>query len=415
MLRSCIDVTAALHTQGENTLNVRVWDPTERGDAAARQTDVRAPDGIWYTPVSGIWQTVWLEPVSATIHRRAADDARHRHAARLTRRGRDRRRPMREPNDRIESHGSATAGARSPTARGRCRRTAGGRSGHPGRYETLDVPTPPILYDLRVRRSNPREASPSTEVGKLRRHAKISDGPRCKEGFLRLAAQRPRPASMFGPLDQGWWPDGLYTAPTDEALAYDIIKTKAVGVQHDPQARQGRTRTLVLALRPAGNPRLAGHAQRHGASTAMADGTNISTAAECAAVSRNRKRDFRKEWQEIMDLSLLDIRRVGDLGAVQRGVGPVRDRGDRPMDQDARPDASWSTPASGGNYYPDAGDMLGPAPAIPDPRNVSSYDVEAGDRASANTAASDMPARGAPLAAGPATGDTSSFKTCRRK
>ena len=56
------DVTAALHKKGENTLKVRVWDPTERGEQP-RGKQTSAPGGIWYTPVSGIWQTVWLEPV----------------------------------------------------------------------------------------------------------------------------------------------------------------------------------------------------------------------------------------------------------------------------------------------------------------------------------------------------------------
>ena len=57
------DITDALNAKGENELVVSVWDPTDAGPQP-RGKQVRKPGGIWYTPVSGIWQTVWLEPVS---------------------------------------------------------------------------------------------------------------------------------------------------------------------------------------------------------------------------------------------------------------------------------------------------------------------------------------------------------------
>ena len=56
------DVTEALE-KSTNTLTVKVWDPTDKG-FQPRGKQVSNPRGIWYTPVSGIWQTVWLEPVS---------------------------------------------------------------------------------------------------------------------------------------------------------------------------------------------------------------------------------------------------------------------------------------------------------------------------------------------------------------
>ena len=58
------DVTAALSAKGSNRLVVKVWDPTDKGPQP-RGKQVSRPEGIWYTPVSGIWQTVWLEPVAA--------------------------------------------------------------------------------------------------------------------------------------------------------------------------------------------------------------------------------------------------------------------------------------------------------------------------------------------------------------
>ena len=58
------DITEALATRAENEIVVSVWDPTDAGPQP-RGKQVRKPGGIWYTPTSGIWQTVWLEPVSA--------------------------------------------------------------------------------------------------------------------------------------------------------------------------------------------------------------------------------------------------------------------------------------------------------------------------------------------------------------
>ena len=58
------DITHCVHT-GNNELVVSVWDPTDQ-NWAARGKQVLNPKGIWYTAVSGIWQTVWLEPVPET-------------------------------------------------------------------------------------------------------------------------------------------------------------------------------------------------------------------------------------------------------------------------------------------------------------------------------------------------------------
>lgn len=57
------DITPALLAKGNNRLVVKVWDPTDRGPQP-RGKQVSRPEGIWYTPVTGIWQTVWLEPVA---------------------------------------------------------------------------------------------------------------------------------------------------------------------------------------------------------------------------------------------------------------------------------------------------------------------------------------------------------------
>ena len=70
-----------------------------------------------------------------------------------------------------------------------------------------------------------------------------------------------KPVFMMATLDQGFWPDGLHTAPTDEALAYDLRDAQGDGLQRGAQAHQGGARPLVLLGGPARPAGLAGHAR----------------------------------------------------------------------------------------------------------------------------------------------------------
>ena len=76
------DITDALYPFDPNEMVVAVWDPTDAG-TQPRGKQVRKPGGIWYTPTSGIWQTVWLEPVSAAHIDGAEDHSGHGHAGTL--------------------------------------------------------------------------------------------------------------------------------------------------------------------------------------------------------------------------------------------------------------------------------------------------------------------------------------------
>ena len=86
-------------------------------------------------------------------------------------------------------------------------------------------PEHPYLYDLEIEL---RRGEKVLDVVKgytaIRESAVVRD----KDGYRRLGLNG-KPYFQFGPLDQGWWPDGLYTAPTDDALRYDIEKTKDWG------------------------------------------------------------------------------------------------------------------------------------------------------------------------------------------
>ncbi len=203
------DVTDALRGAGDQELVVRVWDPTDAG-TQPRGKQVRRPHGIWYTSVTGIWQTVWLEPVPAAFV--AALDVRPD-----------------VDSSRVVVRVTASAAAGDAAVRAEVR--SGGRvvASTRGTVGTLVLPIPdprlwspddPFLYDLRV------SLGPDT-VSSYFGMRKISVAPD-STGTLRLFLND-RPLFEFGPLDQGWWPGGLYTAPTDEALRSDIVTTRRLG------------------------------------------------------------------------------------------------------------------------------------------------------------------------------------------
>ena len=206
------DVTGAV-TDGENELVVAVWDPT---DAAAqpRGKQVLAPKGIWYTPVTGIWQTVWLEPTPAT----------HVRSLRI------------DPDvdgSKLEVTVSASTEA---TVRVRARdgsTVVGSASGRTGRPLPVPIDSPklwspdsPHLYDLEIELLEAGRTIDRVEsYAGLRKIEVRKDDAGVNRLFL-----NGEPLFQFGPLDQGWWPDGLYTAPTDEAWSHDVEMTRAVGL-----------------------------------------------------------------------------------------------------------------------------------------------------------------------------------------
>lgn len=206
-----LDITEMLK-QGENEVVVRVWDPTDQG-YQPRGKQVLQPKGIWYTPVTGIWQTVWLEPVPKEYIRRLriVPDV-NASAVHVTVDGSE------EGIVRVEAiDGDQTAGQ------------AEGRTGRPVTVRLngpkLWSPDSPHLYDLKVWLL--QDGKTVDEVGSYFGLRKI-EVKKDEQGLNRLALNG-EPLFQYGPLDQGWWPDGLYTAASDEALRYDIEATKALG------------------------------------------------------------------------------------------------------------------------------------------------------------------------------------------
>jgi hypothetical protein len=215
-----LDVTDALRPASEQELTVDVWDPTEafgqpRGKQASQPAE--GPEqALFYTPVTGIWQTVWLEPVpaaSAESLRIVPDVAGG--ALRLTVRGRGT-----TGGETVEAVALADG------------REVGRATGAVGAEIRVPVPTPrlwgpddPFLYDLRVTLRHEGHELDRVESYFGMRTVSLE---RDEAGFTRIALNG-QPWFHVGPLDQGWWPDGLYTAPTDEALAFDVERTRAAG------------------------------------------------------------------------------------------------------------------------------------------------------------------------------------------
>lgn len=210
------DITDALHDSGEQELVVAVWDPTDQG-TQPRGKQVLKPGGIWYTAVTGIWQTVWLEPVpQASIATVVANPDVDAGLLRLKVEGRGT-----QPGDTIRA---------AAVEEGRTVASIEGPVGEPLELKIegakLWSPDSPHLYDLRV--TLLCDSKPADEVQSYFGMRKISLG-QDESGLVRLMLND-KFLFQLGPLDQGWWPDGLYTAPTDEALRYDLEMLKKLGM-----------------------------------------------------------------------------------------------------------------------------------------------------------------------------------------
>jgi hypothetical protein len=212
-----LDITPALHrSAAQQELIVSVYDPTDKfGQPRGKQ--VSNPEGIWYTPVTGIWQTVWLEPVpAASIASLALTPDVDGGSLRITVRGRGT-----SAADRVEAVASANG-----VMVGRVEGPIGTELRLPVPSTHLWNPDDPFLYDLRVNLRNGSGAVDHVESYFGMRKVGLA---RDAKGFTRIALNG-KPVFQLGPLDQGWWPDGLYTAPTDEALRSDIQTMKDLGL-----------------------------------------------------------------------------------------------------------------------------------------------------------------------------------------
>ena len=281
------NITPFLKGSGAQKLVVRVWDPSDKGyQPIGKQTS--NPQGIWYTSVTGIWQTVWLEPV-ASNHITAVKSIPNVDANAL----------------------NVTVGASTPCVtsivevklldKGAVVASAKDVQGQELRLgvknPTLWSPENPYLYDMSITLS--QNGKVIDQVKSYTAFRKISVE-KDKNGILRMCLNN-KPLFHYGPLDQGWWPDGLYTAPTDEALLYDIKKTKEWGfnmirkhVKVEPARwyyHCDKEGILVWQDMPSGDMGNRWEPHKYNG------GTDKERSVESVA-------NYYQEWKEIMDLGV---------------------------------------------------------------------------------------------------------------
>lgn len=334
----CFDVTPFL-TSGNQKLVVKVWDPTS-DSFIPRGKQVTNPHGIWYTPVSGIWQTVWLEPVNnkhiVGITPIADIDNNNLKVKVCTKNT--------ESSDIVEvklkDHHKVIASAKGVVG------------------QTLDIAIPnaklwspesPFLYDLDVALiEKGKSVDKVSSYAAMRKVSKKRDA----NGIIRIQLNN-KDIFHFGPLDQGWWPDGLYTAPTDEALKYDIVKTKDFGynmIRKHVKVEPARwythcDRLGILVWQDMPNGDQGPHWDMHH----YFDGKEATRSIES-------EQNFRKEWKEIMDY-LMPYPSIAIWVPFNEAWGQFKTKEITEWTQYYDP-SRLVNPASGGNHYLNVGDIL---------------------------------------------------------
>lgn len=334
----CFDVTPFL-TSGNQKLVVKVWDPTS-DSSIPRGKQVTNPNGIWYTPVSGIWQTVWLEPVNnkhiVGITPIANIDNNNLKVKVCTKNT--------ESSDIVEvklkDNNKVIASAKGVVG------------------QTLDIAIPnaklwspesPFLYDLDVTLiERGKSVDKVSSYAAMRKVSKKRDA----NGIIRIQLNN-KDIFHFGPLDQGWWPDGLYTAPTDEALKYDIVKTKDFGynmIRKHVKVEPARwythcDRLGILVWQDMPNGDQGPHWDMHH----YFDGKEVTRSIES-------EQNFRKEWKEIMDY-LMPYPSIAIWVPFNEAWGQFKTQEITEWTQYYDP-SRLVNPASGGNHYLKVGDIL---------------------------------------------------------
>jgi len=211
-----VDATDALKADGPQELIVGVFDPASNG-YQPRGKQVAKPGGIWYTPTTGIWQTVWMEPVSKW----------RIEGLKLT--------PDVDNSKLIVTHDTAFVSRSNMVdvvvldgEKEVAKASGTGKIEVSVPEAKLWSPEDPFLYNLKITLRNFQDPTKiDDEVTSYFGMRKIALG-KDEKGITRMMFNG-KPVFQVGPLDQGFWPDGLYTAPTDDALRYDVEVTKKLG------------------------------------------------------------------------------------------------------------------------------------------------------------------------------------------
>lgn len=279
------DITSYLK-KGRQQLVVSVWDPTD-SDTQARGKQVLAPKGIWYTPVTGIWQTVWLEPVDKTYIRSiepVADIDRSKVIIKNLIQGATGKEKLVVKvlkDNKVVARQTATAN--SPIE--------------------ITIPQPelwtpytPALYQLEIQLAQGGKTLDQVKsYFAMRKIAVAKDA----QGYERLMLNN-QPLFHYGTLDQGWWPGGLLTPPSEAAMRYDMDVLKDMGfnmlrkhIKVEPSRYYFYADSIGLLVwqdMPSGF-KTAEKETQHVKAEAQEDWNRPAASA----------RQFEQEWQSIMD------------------------------------------------------------------------------------------------------------------
>ena len=306
------NITPYLNKAGKQVIKVKVMDATDNSyQPRGKQCIINK--SIWYTPVTGIWQTVWLEPVN---------------------------------KDHIENYyavsdidkGTITFDVEATYAKGDVLKVnlLDGAVNYSTENPSTNViasatvengkavinvpevktwsPANPYLYGVQVVLERNGKAVDTVEgYTAMRKISVVRDTSPNK--YKRMALNN-EALFQFGPLDQGWWPDGLYTAPTDEALEFDVIKTKEMGfnmirkhikveparwyyhcdrhgimVWQDMPSIADHSKNVM----PARDPEIAAHI------TNKWSGASIHRLGTDCTIPQEWKNNFYREWGNIID------------------------------------------------------------------------------------------------------------------
>ncbi len=323
---------------GENSLAVRVWDST--GNGLPRGKQIENPRGIFYTSVSGIWQTVWLEPVSAS----------HISGLKIT--------PDLDSSSfdiRVDSDDKSATATIKVLDNGKvvAQTTAAANktANIPVKNPKLWWPKSPFLYDLEITLSN----KGGEQVDSVKSYAamrKFSIAKHGRFGGVDFTLNNKK-FFTFGPLDQGWWPDGLYTAPTDEALKFDIQRTKDLGfnsIRKHVKVEPARWYTHCDRL---------GMVVWQDMPSMFGEGDGWQPRGffqgEERTVSKKFEETYRKEWKEIME-SLHSYPCIAIWVPFNEAWGQFKTKEIAEWTKSMDPSRLVNS-ASGGNYF-DCGDIV---------------------------------------------------------
>ncbi|MDL2221143.1 beta-galactosidase [Parabacteroides sp. OttesenSCG-928-N08] len=209
------DITRYLKGGGAQTVELAVTDPTDT-ESVTRGKQQLNQQGIWYTPVSGIWQTVWLEPVSKTYIRSILPETNIRNKKVTLNFDIAAMRGNETVKVKVLDGGKEIAAVEQ--------KVASAIEITLSDFVMWSLETPK-LYDLEVSLfSGAKELDRVKSYFAMREVTKERDA----QGVLRTFING-EPLFQYGPLDQGWWPDGLLTPPSPEAMIWDMIQLKEMG------------------------------------------------------------------------------------------------------------------------------------------------------------------------------------------